>query len=90
MGVGFLSFEENEWQGSGKVRVTNADGRLTVRVHYDDGVTQLICADQLSIPLPPEPAAAKLQVANQLKKLIVGPQDLEPDQITIEWTAAKA
>jgi hypothetical protein len=33
------------------------------------------------MPPPLEPAAPKIQVANQLKKLSVGPQDIEPDQM---------
>jgi hypothetical protein len=35
-----------------------------VRLQYDDGVTQVILADQLSVPSPLEPAAAKIQVAD--------------------------
>jgi hypothetical protein len=71
-----------------EVWVTNNDGRqVTVRVEYDDGRIGVILADQLSMPSPLEPTAAKTQIANQLKKLTVGLQDIEPDQITIEWTA---
>jgi hypothetical protein len=55
--------------GVREVRVTTIDGRqATVRVEYDEGVTKVIFADQLSMPSPLEPAAAKIQVANQLKK----------------------
>jgi hypothetical protein len=71
--------------------VTGNDGRkATVRVEYDDGRTQVILADQLLMPSPLEPAAAKIQVANQLKKLTVAPQGIEPDQIIIEWRPQKA
>jgi hypothetical protein len=73
------------------VWVTGTDGRkATVRVEYDDGRTQVILADQLLMPSPLEPAAAKIQVANQLKKLTVAPQGIEPDQIIIEWRPRKA
>jgi hypothetical protein len=71
--------------------VTGTDGRkATARVEYDDGRTQIILADQLLMPSPLEPAAAKIQVANQLKKLTVAPQGIEPDQIIIEWRPRKA
>jgi hypothetical protein len=74
------------------VRVTSHDGRqVAVRVEYDDGRTRMIFADRLSMPSPSMPAAAaKVQVANQLTKLSVGPQDIEPDRIILEWTPAKA
>jgi hypothetical protein len=76
--------------GVREVRVTNNDRRrVTVKVEYDDGVTQVILADRLSMPLSLDPTAAKIQVANQLKKLTACPQDIEPDQITIEWTPSK-
>jgi hypothetical protein len=72
--------------GIKEVRVTTTDGRkVTVRVEYDDGRTQFIFADELSMPSPLEPAAAKIQVANQLKKLAVAPQDIDPAKIVIEW-----
>jgi hypothetical protein len=73
------------------VRVTTAGARkAAVRVEYDDGSIQVILADELLMPSPLEPAAAKIQVANQLKKLSIAPQGIEPDQIIIEWTPAKA
>jgi hypothetical protein len=74
--------------GARDIRVTTIDGKATVRVEYEDGWTKLIFSDQLSMPSPLDPAAAKIQVANQLKKLAI-PQDVEPDQVIIEWTAAK-
>jgi hypothetical protein len=89
MDIGFLSFWGKAMAGVREVRVTTIDGRqATVRVEYDEGVTQVIFADQLSMPSPLEPAAAKIQVANQLKKLAIDLQDVEPDQIIIEWTPA--
>jgi hypothetical protein len=73
------------------VRVTTAGARkAAVRVEYDDGSAKAILADQLLMPSPLEPAAATIQVANQLKKLTVAPQGIEPNQIIIEWTPAKA
>jgi hypothetical protein len=73
--------------GVREVRVTTIDGRqATVRVEREDGVIQVILADHLSMLSPIEPAAAKIQVANQLKKLAIELQDVEPDQIIIEWT----
>jgi hypothetical protein len=75
--------------GVREVRVTTIDGRqATVRVEYDEGITQVIFADQLLMRSRLEPAAAMSQVANQLKKLAIDLQDVEPDQIIIEWTPA--
>jgi hypothetical protein len=52
------------------VRVTTTDGKnVTVTVEYQDGFTHVILADQLTMPSPLDPAAAKIQVANQLKAL---------------------
>ena len=69
------------------VWVTTYDGRrVAVRVEYDDGATGMIFADQLSMPSPSVPAAAKVQLANQLKKLSVGLKDIEPDQIILGST----
>jgi hypothetical protein len=71
------------------VWVTIHDGRrVAVKVEYDDGGTGMIFADQLSMPSPSVPAAAKVQLANQLKKLSVGLKDIEPDQIILEPTPA--
>jgi FtsP/CotA-like multicopper oxidase with cupredoxin domain len=78
-------------RGIRAVRVTTAGARkAAVRVEYDDGSAQVILADQLLMPPPLEPAAARIQVANRLKKLTVAPQGIEPNQIIIEWTPAKA
>jgi len=53
-----------------EVRVTTTDGETaTVKVKYENGTTQVIVADQLAMPSPLEPTAAKIQVANQLNKL---------------------
>jgi hypothetical protein len=44
------------------VWVTSTDGRkATIRVEYDDGSTQVIFADQLLMPSPLDPAAAKFK-----------------------------
>ena len=52
------------------VRVTTTDGKnVTVTVEYQDGFTHVILTDQLSMPSPADPVAAKIQVANQLKAL---------------------
>jgi hypothetical protein len=73
------------------VRITTAGARkAAARVEYDDGSTQVILADQLLMPSPLDPAAAKIQVASQLKKLAIAPRGIEPNQIIIEWTPAKA
>jgi hypothetical protein len=81
----------NAMRGIRAVRVTTAGARkAAVRVEYDDGSAQVILADQLLMPSPLEPAAARIQVANQLKNLTVAPQGIEPNQIIIEWTPAKA
>jgi hypothetical protein len=72
--------------GIREVRVTTADGRTAiVKVEYEDGTTQVITADHLTMPSPLEPAVAKIQVANQLRKLSANLQHVEPDQIIIEW-----
>ena len=71
--------------GVREVRVTTADGKnATVTVGYEDGFTHVILTDQLSMSSPLEPAAAKIQVANQLKALGTL-TNIEPDQIVIEW-----
>jgi hypothetical protein len=76
--------------GIREVRVTTAGTRkAAVRVEYDDGSTQVVLADQLSMPSPSD-VAAKIRVANQLKKLSFDLPDIGPDQITVESTAAKA
>jgi hypothetical protein len=68
-------------------RVTTTDGNTaTVKVEYQDGTTQIIVADQLRLSSPLEPAAAGVQVANQLNKLNIDLQYVEPDQIVIEWS----
>jgi hypothetical protein len=73
-----------------EVRVTTTDGKTAiVKVEYEDGTTRIIVADQLSIPSPLEPAAAKIQVANQLGNLSVNPPHVEPNQIIIEWEREK-
>lgn len=73
-----------------EVRVTTTDGKTgIVKVEYEDGVTRIIVADQLSMPSPLEPAAAKIQVANQLGNLSINPPHVEPDQIIIEWEREK-
>jgi len=72
--------------GIREVRVTTTDGKnATVSVEYEDGLTHVILSDRLSMPSPLEPAAAKIQVANQLKQLSSGLENVEPDQIIIEW-----
>jgi len=72
--------------GVREVRVTTADGKnATVTVGYEDGFTHVILTDQLSMSSPLEPAAAKIQVANQLKALGTDLTNIEPDQIVIEW-----
>jgi hypothetical protein len=72
--------------GIREVRVTTTNGKTaTVRVEYEDGTTQVIVADQLLMPSPLEPAVAKIQVANQLRKLSINLHHIEPDQITMEW-----
>jgi hypothetical protein len=69
-----------------EVRVTTTDGRAAiVNVQYEDGTAQVIVADQLSMPSPLEPAAAKIQVANQLSNLSINLPHVEPDQIIIVW-----
>jgi hypothetical protein len=70
-----------------EARVTTTDSRkANVRVECDDGTTQLILADRLLMPSSFEPATAKLQVADQLKKLAIDLPPIEPDRIIIEWT----
>jgi hypothetical protein len=70
--------------GVREVRVTTDGKQLSVSVEYDDGVTQVTFADQLSMPSPSDPTAAKIQIANQIKTLTVGPRHVEPDQIIID------
>jgi hypothetical protein len=71
------------------VRVTTANGKdATVRVEYEDGVTRVIIPRDLPIPSRLELAAAKTRVVNQLKGLGADLQNIEPDQIVIEWAAA--
>ncbi len=73
------------------VWVTGPDARKArVNVDYDDGSIQVILADQLLMPSPSDPAAAKVQIADQLKTLTVAPQGIEPDQISIDWRPRKA
>ena len=75
--------------GVREVRVTTTDGKnVTVTVGYEDGFTHVILTDQLSMSSPLEPAAAKIQVANQLKALGTNLTNIEPDRIIIEWRAA--
>jgi hypothetical protein len=72
--------------GIREVRVTTTDGKTAaVKVKWEDGTTQVIFADQLRLPSPLEPAAAKVQVAKQLNKLNVNLQHIEPDHVIIEW-----
>jgi hypothetical protein len=69
-----------------EVRVITADGKTAiVQVEHEDGTTQVIAADQLTMPSPLQPAVAKIQVADQLSKLSINLQHVEPDQIIIEW-----
>jgi hypothetical protein len=69
-----------------EVQVTTTDGRgAIVKVEYEDGTAQVIVADQLSMPSPLEPAAAKIQVANQLSQLSINLPHVDPDQIIILW-----
>jgi hypothetical protein len=90
VGIIVLSFRGEAMAGIREVRVTTTDGRkATVSVEYDDGRTQFIFADQLSMPSPLDPVAAKIRVANQLKSLSLDLQDIEPAQIIIEWTPTK-
>ena len=71
------------------VRVTTANGKdATVRVEYEDGVTRVIIPRDLPILSRLELAAAKTRVVNQLKGLGADLQNIEPDQIVIEWAAA--
>jgi hypothetical protein len=72
--------------GIREVRVTITNGKIaTLKVEHEDGTTQLIVADQLPLPSPVEPAAAKVHVANQLNKLSADLQHIEPDHVIIEW-----
>ena len=67
-----------------EVRVTTTDSKdATVRVEYEDGVTHVILPHKLISPL--EPAAAKLQVVDQLKGLGADLPNIEPDQVIVEW-----
>jgi hypothetical protein len=76
--------------GVRQIRVTTSDGKnITVTVEYQDGFALVILADQQSMPLSLDPAAAKIQVANQLKELGTDLMNIEPDQIIIEWPAAE-
>jgi hypothetical protein len=67
-----------------EVRITTTDGKIAaVRVEYNDGGTDLIVAEPLPSRL--DPAALKIQVANQLKAFGT---DADPDQMIIEcWPA---
>jgi hypothetical protein len=72
--------------GIREVRLTTADGKdCALSVEYEYGTTHLIVPDQLAMSSPLEPAAAKLQVANLLKRLGADLQNIEPDLIIIEW-----
>jgi hypothetical protein len=55
-------------------------------MEYADWTTEVVLADQLLMPSPLDPAAAKIQVANQLSKLNINLHHIEPEQIIIEWT----
>jgi uncharacterized protein YbjT (DUF2867 family) len=68
-----------------QARVTTTDRkRVAVTVEYEGGFTHVILAD-VSMPSPSDPAAAKIQVANQLKTLGTDLTHIEPDRIVIEW-----
>jgi uncharacterized protein YbjT (DUF2867 family) len=80
-----MAHREGEPMGIREVRVTTTDRkRATVRVEYEGGFTHVILAD-VSMPSPSDPAAAKIQVANQLKTLGTDLTHIEPDRIVIEW-----
>ena len=72
--------------GIREVRLTTADGKDgALSVAYEDGATHLIVPYELAMPSPLEPAAAKLQVVNLLKRLGADLLNIEPNQIIIEW-----
>jgi hypothetical protein len=71
------------------VRVTIRDGENSaVTVEYEDGATHLIVPHDLKISSPIEPGAAKIQVFNLLKRLGEDLQQIELEQIAIEWWPA--
>jgi len=72
--------------GVREVRVRTTDGKSAhVRVEYEHGDAYVILSDQLLLPSPLDPAAAKIQVVTQLKTLGADLLNIEPDQIVIEW-----
>ena len=72
--------------GVREVRVTTIDGKSAhLRIEYEHGDAYAILSDQLSLPSPLDPGAAKIQVVTQLKTLGADLLNIEPDQIVIEW-----
>ena len=69
-----------------EVRVTTLDGKnVTIAVEYESGAALVILKHQRSALSPLEPAATKVEVANQLTQLGTALAKIEPDQIIIEW-----
>jgi len=72
--------------GVREVRITTTDGKSAhVRIEYEHGDAYVILSDQLSLPSPLDPGAAKIQVVNQLKTFGADLLNIEPDQVVIEW-----
>jgi hypothetical protein len=70
-----------------EIRVTTVDGKnAEVSVEYEDGATH-VAIERMSLLSPLDPAATKIQVANELRALGTDLSDIEVAQIIIEWRA---
>jgi hypothetical protein len=68
-----------------EVRVTTIDGKnAAVSVEYEDGTTR-VAIDRISLLSPLDPAATRVQVANQLRAFGIDLSDIAAAQIIIEW-----
>jgi hypothetical protein len=76
------------------VRVqTNLHKNVVVRVEYEDGVLRVLFAGRSSVlpldPMAADPMAAKIEVANLLKRLGTDLVNLELDRINVVRPAAE-